>query len=735
MISGGLRKPAGPGQGQVKAGSVSLKIGDPTCLVLRVSPVGDYSTYTLSLNSNQIDPFFSELAFKFRPGCFSINCSPEWAPSPERTANPVIDYLAKDYDSFRHTLIAAMMARVPGWQPVSEADFTLALVELLSAGADELSDYQDRVMSEAYLATARKRVSLARHGRLMDYHIHQGSQASTVLALRLAAAAEIVVAAGFAVATESQSRGAQVFLSHQDQVMHPLLNDMSLYTWNDETVYPGSSAVVGLPAGSTCADLKLATNGELAAKTVQDLIRDGKITRLLIQAHLNPDTGQPAGTDPGLRQIVHLKPGAEGAEALQDPLTHIWFVRVRWEDMDQLQRSYCFVTQCPDGERRDVARFHGNLLQVYHGRPATLVFKEPGAILDAENQRHFQRTRWGALCDLSQAGPLAYHATPPGGEVWPVSTLKVQVDPDADDWEEAVSLVLSQGQDAHFCVETDELQNSRIRFGNGVNGKELPLGSRVTCTFQAGLGLEGNVGRDRLTVFTDARIAGCWNPFDVTNGLGPEPVAEIIRRIPEAYLRRQMRCVTLEDYRERAEELPEVSRAAACYQWTGSWRTVRITIDPAGTTALTPEARERISRHLEAVRLIGEDLEIRPPKFVPASVRIGVCVRPDYWVDDVRVLLEHEFSTGFTPDGRRGFFHPDSWTFGQPLHASQIEGRALLVQGVDFVKFVELKRWNEPTPGPADRIEVAANEIILAENNPDHMERGYITWDIQGGRR
>ena len=39
-------------------------------------------------------------------------------------------------------------------------------------------------MNEAYLATARSRVSLARHARLLDYHVHQGNQASTWVALR-----------------------------------------------------------------------------------------------------------------------------------------------------------------------------------------------------------------------------------------------------------------------------------------------------------------------------------------------------------------------------------------------------------------------------------------------------------------------------------------------------------------------------------------------------------------------
>src|SRR5205814_8323135 len=123
------------------------------------------------------------------------------------------DYLAKDFDSFKHELIAAMGQRVPNWRATSEADFDIALLELFSASADELSDYQDRVMNEAYLVSARKRVSLARHGRLMDYHIHQGNQASTWVALRLGPGKDGLLPAGFTTWTgaATQPPAAQVF--------------------------------------------------------------------------------------------------------------------------------------------------------------------------------------------------------------------------------------------------------------------------------------------------------------------------------------------------------------------------------------------------------------------------------------------------------------------------------------------------------------------------------------------
>ena len=53
----------------------------------------------------------------------------------------------------------------------------VTLVELLAYVADELSYRQDAVATEAYLDTARSRVSLRRHARLVDYRMHDGCNA------------------------------------------------------------------------------------------------------------------------------------------------------------------------------------------------------------------------------------------------------------------------------------------------------------------------------------------------------------------------------------------------------------------------------------------------------------------------------------------------------------------------------------------------------------------------------
>jgi hypothetical protein len=766
-LAGGTRVRAGDGFGQVQVVAVAAgrtdANGDLISLKLRVQPIGDYSTYKLRVVYNHIDPIFDAIEFKFRPGCFNLNCAPTWTKAPAPSQEPVIDYLAKDYDSFKHVLLAAMQERVTNWAPTSEADLDQVLIDLVAADADESSDFQDRVVNEAYLATARKRVSLARHARLVDYHIHQGNHATTWLALRVAA--DAVLAAGFGAWTTSawNDERAIIFATLESRACLTLLNDLALYHWD--------GLVTALETGATEADLRLPAPLDSTVSTdadqLRDLFRSAAVRYLLIQQELNPDTGTINGRDPRARQLLRLLEGTAAAESVFDPAGGTageWFVRVHWRDADALARRYCFLTKCTGQSLEErAALFHGNLVRAGQGRPTITVFRPTDAVLGLANTENFiatgeayyEETKWGALCTLPQAS-LAYRKTPPGGDSATRSTLDAQVSGFSGSWSEQSDLIESESDDEHFIVETDELGTSRVRFGNDVNGRALPSGSVVTCAYQIGQGVPGNVGADTIVGFKnqnrveESSIEALWNPFDVIDGRDPEPREEILRRAPEAYRSRQLRAVTLEDYVKRAEELPQVAHAAARYAWTGSWRTVRVAIDPRDTTELSDATRREIEAHLDAVRLIGEDLEVREAQFVPLDIQMVVCAHPQYWPADLDAVLAQEFSDGYTPDGRLGFFNPDRWTFGQPLYASQLIGRALAVAGVERVLSVSIRRLHE-LAGPSlvtitiapedvpesfiEKLDVDAFEIIEVANDPSVLEHGRIQFDIRGGRR
>lgn len=762
-ISGGRRRRGGTLPGEVQVTAIAAAGGSNPGLELTVTPIGDYSSYTLEALSPLFDPVFARIPFKFRPGCFNLNCRsrPGAADAPEPL--PRIDYLARDYHSFRHMLITAMSERVPGWQPTSEADLDQMVIGLLAAAGDELADKQDRIANEAFFPRARKRLSLARHARLMDYHIHQGNQAGTWMAVEVST--DLDLPASFACWTgRDLTEASQVYLNITGTTrrMRPELNRLELYNWGN--------LVGGLDKGASAADVTLPGQSmtETEAIDLRDLLAALE-TPLLLEEVLNPETGRPAGRDLGQRQLLRLT----GGETRHDPVADAWMVRITWTSEDALAARYCFVARCPDASPEPgVSLFHGNLAQVAHGRPNLTLFTDAGrsldtalaAALDAERtdfetdfpfgritESAYEETPWGRICRLPE-GPLAYRDTDPGGEVAPESTLSVDVEGIAG-WSEQIDLVQSREDANHFIVETDELQRSTIRFGRAPNGEAPPPGSYVAARYQTGVGSEGNVGAGAISGYDRdglPEITRLWNPFDVTNGRLPESVDVIRRRAPEAYRARQLRAVTLNDYKRRAEELAFVQRAAAAYDWTGSWRTVRVTLDPRATTELTNAQLDQAARHLDQVRLIGEDVEIRPPDFVPLDIRLTVCAAPRFWPEDLEEELAEAFSEGYTSSGDTGFFHPDNWTFGQSLHASQIVARALAVEGVDRVLEVGMRLWDQaggPSLGTlvlepdelglpeALQIDVAANQIVRVANDPDALESGRMTIVVEGGRQ
>ena len=159
-------------------------------LVIELKEPGDFSIYTLSLvkldGANKpttepmegIDPRYYQLKVNFKENCQSdLDCKPECLCPPEKFDQPEINYLAKDYASFRQLILDRLSQIMPNWKERHVPDLCIALVEILAYAGDHLSYFQDAVATEAYLNTSRQRLSVRRHARLVDYHMHEGCNA------------------------------------------------------------------------------------------------------------------------------------------------------------------------------------------------------------------------------------------------------------------------------------------------------------------------------------------------------------------------------------------------------------------------------------------------------------------------------------------------------------------------------------------------------------------------------
>jgi hypothetical protein len=312
--------PASPPPPQATAAEKSYfaQLADPaTILVVRTSVAGDFSPYTFRLVNDAaqatqntfdvtealagFDPQLAEVTFSFKVECGpDFDCIPAPADCPpELPPPPPINYLAKDYGSFRTILLDRLNQLLPSWQGSSEADIGVLLAELLAYCGDQLSYQQDAVATEAYLLTARSRISLRRHARLVDYFVHDGCNARAWIHLTASVPVFLdhTVTRFYTFAPGMPSplagneeaalnAGVIVFEPMQDANLFPEHNQMQFYTWGDTNCC--------LPQGATEATLL----GSYPNLQIGDV--------LIFEEVVGPQTGVAADADLRHRCAVRL---------------------------------------------------------------------------------------------------------------------------------------------------------------------------------------------------------------------------------------------------------------------------------------------------------------------------------------------------------------------------------------------------------------------------------------------
>jgi len=413
------KAPAGLGLGNIKITGgrpvtvVAVRLcadDDPEiddCLQVTVSQPGDASCYQLCLVQTDaqgrptdvplagLDPRYACVSFSFMAGCpTGLDCAAEPACPPPAIPEPDLSYLAKDFASFRQLLLDRLALIMPDWQETHEPDIGVAIVELLSWVGDELSYYQDAVGTEAYLRTARLRISVRRHLTLIDYRLHDGCNARTWVCLELTGTGPMTLQAGdFRFITTPDLATGQAALLRSDLgaadpssyevfepvvpgdvVIYPAHSTMYFWTWGD-----GQCC---LPAGATSATLIDAWAGDPpeaggaagAAERPRALhLAPGDV--ILIEEVRGPLTGADADADPSHRQAVRLV----AVEPTEDPLFQQPVVNVWWNAADALTFPVCLSSlnsaDCTPVCPVSVAR--GNVILVDHGRSLTACHAPP----------------------------------------------------------------------------------------------------------------------------------------------------------------------------------------------------------------------------------------------------------------------------------------------------------------------------------------------------------------------
>ena len=376
-------------------------------LIVRVSEYGDFSPYTFRLVNDAtkatldtfvlaealtgFDPLLAEVCFSFKVECGpEFDCAPA-APdcNPPLPDPPPINYLAKDYSTFRQVMLDRMNQLLPGWNASSEADVGVMLAEVVSYACDQLSYRQDAVTTEAYLMTARSRISLRRHALLVDYRIHEGCNARVWMQVNVSTPKGEAVfldqkltrfyttAPGMPANLEVTSgnegaaliAGVVAFEPMQDASLFSEHNTMHFYTWGDSNCC--------LPQGATEATLRHTLPNLAVGDT------------LIFQEVMGPQTGFPADADIRHRCAVRLT-AVTTHDALGNPLVDPLFdhhgdqitlatqkpqkvTEIQWSSDDALPFPVCVSSQYVDPSTEktislsNVSVVLGNVVLADHG--------------------------------------------------------------------------------------------------------------------------------------------------------------------------------------------------------------------------------------------------------------------------------------------------------------------------------------------------------------------------------
>lgn len=727
--------------------------GRPTLNITTVVR-GDFSMYRMAISSSALDPFYANIAFTFKAGCPSVlDCID---PEPFReleSEGPPIDYLAKDFDSFRAALLDYSSVAYPSWVERDEPDVGIMLLELLASVGDDLSYLQDRVAAEGSLATASQRRSIVRHSRLVDYEPRPAI--SSQVLLQIDVTTTTIPTGGIISAPQPDGTLIDFQLGSglvDDSTGGPSADVLVVdprWNANDRTTVPMSKRIVPyvwddaqecLPIGTTT----LWISGHGFDFPVGDSQLGTVGLAILI------DTAAPTPVDPPIREVVHLIGAAESV----DPLYGVPVTRLAWDASEALKWEHVI-------SRTSVA---GNLVPASQGRRYTDTF-----VIGATAQNGAVVVQ-GADSTCESAEPTYLHTLERGRLAWlrrwdgtwtPEALVLQRAATIADEderWLWRRSLLDAGLFERAFTIEPSQYRDIRpnrmigspwwdydgdvgdsIRFGDGAFGDRPEDGSTFDVTYRVGQGAAGNVGADAVTVVEPAlqtAILSSTNPFAATDGADEESNDHVRRTAPYEFRARQFRALLAADYDKAADELPWVETAGTSMRWTGSWLTVFTTAEPRETEQQTLYEHIQLIELLDRRRIAGYEVYAPDPVYVSLDLIVTVCARQNAFRGEVERAIGIEIGTRQRADGHPAFFAHGQFVFGTPLERSELEAAIQRASGVGGVTSITYRRRGYSTTYSdlPETVTVGINRILRVDNDQSLPEHGSLRIVVDGGK-
>lgn len=731
-----------------------------------------------------VDRFFASAPVRLLAAGEEAVVVPLAVPKAQQRHQPVLDFMAKDFESFRRLMLERMTFEVPRWKERSIADPGVTIIEVLAYAADYLSYFQDAAATEAYIDTARRRESVRRHARLIDYVLHEGSNARVWVQVpveRLAGreaeapehaqlapssgAASRSVSAGDELAPEKVShaeeeivgvrlpRGTRLmtYCQHvpgaliegtveerrarsQKPLEFQTMTAVDLFPEHNQIdIYSWGAGDYALPVGATSATLV----GALST------LRPGDV--LIFECRRDPLRGDNGAPDVRERQAVRLV----SCQPDRDPLTGIELTQVQWFDGDSLQIALPVSKVVDNATHSRLTIARGNMVLADHGATETqelpqvpaegryrpglgrmpLTYSEPvddDALLRQPAVRALEQKPWRAL---------------------PVISLVEQVgrgndaeEPANISWQPRMDLLRSDLFDRHFIVETGDDHRVWLRFGNGENGHRPSPGTSFRAVFRRGRDSDGNVGvgavrhvvlptdlAARITAW-GFRVVAASNRLPGVGGTPPEPTEHARITAPELVQRHdsENRCITAEDFAELARRNRDIVDAVAELRFAGTGQTAVVYVERTHDRRLDGELLTRLRVELDACRMVGTEVEVRGPKDVPLDVMLTLWLGSAQSMTGLERLMQRA-------GGVLRLFEPGELTFGRPVYLSELIARAMALPGIVDVDADVFRRWGEVGRGALDTgvVPIGRFEIARLDGNETRPQRGLLRVRIE----
>jgi hypothetical protein len=710
-------------------GTVPILVNYTTLVVdfANRGPRGLSTARLLSGGADPLHPFFAAASFDFFIDCPGGDCrESSIAPEAASTRQPALDYTTKDFDGFVQVAQNWALSTDPAWGDLSPASTEQMLLELLAHHAEMLSLHQDRVAQEAFIDSARERLSLRRHAAFLGLSLDEGACASTVVAIDVAPGqAGFLPAGSRIVRNEGQGRITATFVTATDAALDSL--------WNAGLSGPADRGSLRPAAWPGAVDASL----------------PGGATSLLLLGHgLGLLPGQRIALVQGLSSHVAQLQAVEEIEApgwandpapaavapAPQPLTLL-----RWDT----------PTAVPFVPWRDPVRepflLTANLVDALHGETRRASNREAAGVVPLGRGRGDLVT----ATDPATGKRLIRALRTPEDSLLVEADGRPALELKVGDslWQEQPDLWTSAGFDPHYTTEREDDGSVWLLFGDGLRGQALDLDSdpKIELAYRSGMAESGNLGAFALNAalppegdaagaaaaFAALTIRAATNILPATGGRGAVSADVARQLIPESLRHPALeRCVTADDYARAAETVPGIAQAAP-RPLGGLFSTIAVLCAPEIGDDLPPALADAVHARLDALRMTGREHRVAAPDYLPLDIALLICPARGAEAAAVRRAVQVALAPGSA--AAPGFFHRSRAGFGAAVRLADLLATVHAAPGVRAAKALVFRPLFEAggetvrraiLPGPTEIVQFAADEA--------RPERGRLTVRIEG---